>query len=291
MSFPDAMDAREKKALQNRSKNYFIKEGILWRRKKWDEVPVRVLWDKNQIAEVLRMLHEENGHKGVATTFAAVRSRYYWLNFYLDVKEYVESCVVCQMMNTKTYEEPLHSISMMTVHRYWFVDVQKLPKSEGGYIGIIEAREGLTGWVEASMIKSMKSEVWVKFIYENILCRYGVVGTIISDNGELNSKLGLEFADKYGVQLIFTTTYHPQGNAPVERGHLPLRRSIERSVFGNVSDWLNFDKDEEKTKWPLYFHAALWADRVSVRRQLGFSPYYLLSWKLLVGIFRSGRIL
>jgi hypothetical protein len=164
----------------------------------------------------------------------------------------------------------------MTLHRYWFVDVQKMPKSEGGYIGIIEAREGLTGWVEAAMIKSMKSEVWVKFIYENILCRYGVVGTIISDNGELNSKLGLEFAEKYGVQLIFTTTYHPQGNAPVERGHQPLRRSLERSVFGRVTDWLNFDKEAEKVKWPKYFHAALWADRVSVRRQLGYSPYYLL---------------
>ena len=33
---------------------------------------------------------------------------------------------------------------------------------------------------------------------------------------------------------------------------------------------------EYKGEWPKYFHAALWADRITVRRTTGFSPYYLM---------------
>jgi hypothetical protein len=127
------------------------------------------------------------------------------------------------------------------------------------------------------MVKSTKSSVWVDFVYQNIICRYGCVGQIVTDNGELNSELGLEMERKYRVQVSFTTTYHPQGNAPVERGHLPFRNSLEKSIFQKVADSIEAaDLYELKKEWVMYFYSMLWADRVTVKRSTGFAAYNLM---------------
>lgn len=52
-------------------------------------------------------------------------------------------------------------------HQRWYVDIQIMPKSHG-FIGIIEAREGLTGWLEARMIKNKDVRVWEKFCLKKL---------------------------------------------------------------------------------------------------------------------------
>jgi len=278
LCFPKSIESGKRKAFQKKCSRYFLKNGMLWKRpKNRTAMPKRVLWEKLEILKVLRALHEESGHRGVEGTFQKLRERYYWKNYYLDCKDYVESCKMCQLLSKTRYDEPLHPVIINTVNRVWYVDVQKMPKTEQGYVGIVEAREGMTGWVEARKIKDMKAETWIRFIYEDVVCRYGAIGQFVTDNGELNSELGLKFEAKYKIQLSFTTTYHPQSNAVVERGHAPLNASITKSCFGSVVDCFEgADLIELKSKWTLYFYAALWADRVTVKKSTGFSPYYLM---------------
>jgi hypothetical protein len=82
------------------------------------------------------------------------------------------------------------------------------------------------------MIKSKGADVWVDFLYENVVSRYGCVGQIVTDNGELNSEIGILFERKYRIQLSFTTTYQPQSNGIVERGHKNIREAMEKSILG-----------------------------------------------------------
>jgi hypothetical protein len=127
------------------------------------------------------------------------------------------------------------------------------------------------------MVKSTSAKVWVDFLYEYVVTRHGCVGQIVTDNGELNSELGLEFERKYRIQLSFTTTYHPQTNAIVERGHLPLREGIEKGCFDKLAKVWDYQSVLElKDLWPRYFLASLWADRITVRKTTGYSPYYLM---------------
>jgi hypothetical protein len=49
-------------------------------------------------------------------------------------------------MSKKRFEEPLNPVIIPAIHRKWYVDIQFLPKTNR-IIGIIEAREGLTGWL------------------------------------------------------------------------------------------------------------------------------------------------
>jgi hypothetical protein len=275
---PESILPEERKPFLRKCSRYFLKDGKLWKRqKKRTTMPTRVLWGHEEILLVLKGLHEECGHRSVEGTFQRLKERYYWRGFYNDCKVYVESCKLCQMMSRKKYEEPLHPVVITTINRIWYVDVQKMPKNDDGFIGIIEAREGFSGWLEARMIKKMASEVWVKFLYEEVVCRYGAVGQFVTDNGELNSRLGLEFEQKYKIQLSFTTTYHPQSNGVVERGHAPINASIAKSCFGSVVDCFEgADLEKLKSRWPEYFYAAVWADRVTVKKTTGFAPYKLM---------------
>jgi len=71
-------------------------------------------------------------------------------------------------------------------------------------------------------------------------------------------------ADKYKLLLIPISPYNPTANGMVERGHGVYIDSIWKVLQGNTS------------KWPDLLGSALWADRVTVKRTTGFSPYYLL---------------
>ncbi len=81
----------------------------------------------------------------------------------------------------------------------------------------------------------------------------------------LNSKVKSLSCFKICITVVvFSTAYHPKGNAPVEWGHQPLVSSIFKCT------------GDAKGTWPLYILPALFAMRVTVSWATGFSPYYLL---------------
>ncbi|KAI8893783.1 hypothetical protein BC833DRAFT_635636, partial [Globomyces pollinis-pini] len=105
---------------------------------------------------ILEKYHDEIGHRGILSTITFIRERYFWENLNQTVTEYVNPCMVCQRRSRVKQVEPLKPILGLVLHQKWFVDIQKLPKSKG-YIGIIEAREGLTGFLEARIIRRKHS--------------------------------------------------------------------------------------------------------------------------------------
>ena len=58
--------------------------------------------------------------------------------------------------------------------------------------------------------------------------------------------------------------YNSQGNGVVERSHFIIRESIKKACKGKIS------------QWPSKVHAAFHADRITVTKSTGCSPYYLL---------------
>lgn len=71
----------------------------MWKRpKKKGHLPLRVVGDDETRRKVLKECHdfEASGHKGVRATYERVHQFYWWPRVYLDVREYVESCEVCQ---------------------------------------------------------------------------------------------------------------------------------------------------------------------------------------------------
>ena len=65
-----------------------------------------------------------------------------------------------------------------------------IPNASNGHEYILVAIDYFTKWVEAASYKSITEAMVAWFLKHNIICRYGVPGELIIDNGtNLNGKM------------------------------------------------------------------------------------------------------
>ena len=76
------------------------------------------------------------------------------------------------------------------------VDIVVMPMGVGKKKSLVLAREDLTNQVEGRALRSKTTSTICQFILEDIVCRYGCVGKIVADRGELNSDEAKEFFDR-----------------------------------------------------------------------------------------------
>jgi hypothetical protein len=79
--------------------------------------------------------------------------------------------------------------------------VGPLKKAPGGFTRLLIAVEKFTKWIEAKPIVKPSSQEAVKFFLD-IIYRFGVPNTIITDNGaNFMGKKFLDFDDGYGIKI------------------------------------------------------------------------------------------
>ena len=61
-----------------------------------------------------------------------------------------------------------------------------------------------------------------RFLIEDVICRYGFVGKIMADRGELDAQEVEVLFDRLGVKLSLMRAYNTEANRKVERGHGPI---------------------------------------------------------------------
>ncbi|XP_059311724.1 uncharacterized protein LOC132063269 [Lycium ferocissimum] len=115
-----------------------------------------------------------------------------------------------------------------------------------------------------SSYKSVTKKVVVGFIRNNIICRFGIPESIITDNGaNLNSGLMREICETFKITHRNSTPYRPQMNGAVEAANKNIKR-ILRKMIDNYRQW--------HEKLPL----ALLGYRTTVRTSTGATPYLLV---------------
>ena len=70
--------------------------------------------------------------------------------------------------------------------------------------------------------------------------------------------------DSMGIKLIHSTSYYSQGNGLAESSNKSLIRIIKKLL------------EDNKKNWDSKFKYALWADRVTIKKSIGNSPFKLL---------------
>jgi len=134
----------------------------------------------------------------------------------------------------------------------------------GGFRYIVQARCSLTAWPEWHALRVETGRTLGNFIFEEILCRWGAVGEIITDNGTAYIAALEWLADKYGIRHICISAYNSQANSIVERQHHTIRDSIFKACDSKDSHWL------------MVAPFAFWADHATVRKSTGYSPFYMV---------------
>jgi transposase InsO family protein len=133
-----------------------------------------------------------------------------------------------------------------------------------GFKYIVAARDDLSGTCEAIPLRHATSKELAKFFWNYIYCRYGAPEKVITDNGPEVKGAFQTLLDRMGIPQIRISPYNHHANGVVERGHFILREAIIKSCKGDFK------------KWPDKVPEAVFADRVTVSRVTGFSPYFML---------------
>ena len=192
-----------------------------------------------------------------------LHQRFYWPNMWKDVRHHVRSCHECQVRSTKKVEIPLTISRPSTIFTKVYVDIMNMDAGMG-YKRIVAARDDLSRAAEGRALQNAKAKTLAKFFWEEILCRYGMIGQVVTDNGPEVLEAFTELMRRYGIPHIKISPYNSKANGVVERGHFTIRESIMKACR------------TKPTHWPEYVHYAFFADKVTISQSTGFSAYYLL---------------
>ena len=129
--------------------------------------------------------------------------------------EVVHACEGCQFFSYQTHlpAQMLQTIPLTWSFTVWGLDlVGPLKKAPGGFTHLLIAIDKFTKWIEAWPIAMIKSEQAMQF-FTNIVYRFGVPNSIITDNGmQFIGKPFLEFYDEFHIRVNWAAVAHPRTN-------------------------------------------------------------------------------
>ena len=255
-----AMESREADKFAKYASQFFLRDDRLWKVGR-DGHHRRVL-EAEKRPQALVEMHDYVGHRGIAATTSFLADRFWWPEMKADIAWYVRSCHQCQVRQTTKVRipptVPIPAPPMMRVH----VDCMEMP---GRYRYFFHARCAMTTYCEGRASTAQTAKAIGDWIYQDLLCRWGAVCEIISDNGT-PFVAALEYIAKtYHVYHIRISGYNSQANGIVERPHFHVRDALYKACEGDPSQWVS------------RVYSVLWADRITVRRRMGCSPYYAVT--------------
>ena len=94
------MSAPEFRRFKREALKYKVYKRKLWRLL-IKGMLIKLIVDKEEIkAQILREVYNQSGHKRRESTYHRLSQRYFWNSSYKDVKDYIKSCLKCQLRST-----------------------------------------------------------------------------------------------------------------------------------------------------------------------------------------------
>nr|XP_009387619.1 PREDICTED: uncharacterized protein LOC103974492 [Musa acuminata subsp. malaccensis] len=196
-----------------------------------------------------------------------LRQGYYWPTMCRDAKAYVQRCSSCQQhaRAPRQLAVPLSPIDCAWPFAQWGLDLLgPFPPAYGQRKYIIVGVDYFTKWVEAEPLATITEHQMEKFVWKNLVTRFGLPKAIITDNGpQFAGRRFREFCADHGIQLRFSSVAHPQTNGLAEVTNRSILDGLKRRVSAAQSTWT----DE--------LPSVLWSLRTTPNTATGESPYSL----------------
>ena len=129
---------------------------------------------------------------------------------------------------------------------------------------LLVATDYFSKWIEVDAFASIKDRDVTRFIWKNIVCRFGIPRSIVSHNGpQFDSRVYRDFGQELKIKNLYSSPRYPQSNGQAEASNKTLLIALKK--------WL----DSAKGKWVEELPGVLWAYRTTARKPTGVSPFAL----------------
>ena len=121
-----------------------------------------------------------------------------------------------------------------------------------------------TKWAEAEALANIRDTDVKKFVWKNIVTRFGVPNSLVTDNGlQFDNKAFRTFCSELNIRNKYSTPAYPQSNGQAEAVNKTDLNGLKRRLDG------------AKGRWAEELPNVLWAYRTTPRRSTGETPFSL----------------
>lgn len=204
---------------------------------------------------------------GRSIAYRAISQGYWWPYMQKDAQLYAKKCPKCQK-----FAHSLHQpVQDLTPHSnawpfaQWGLDiVGPLHRTPGNKRWLVVATDYFTKWIEAEPLSSITELENKNFVWENIVTRFGVPRTLISDNGtQFDSNFFRDFCQKLGIRNHYSTPAYPQSNGQAEISNKVILKGLKKRL------------DRAKGRWIEELPSVLWAYRTTPKRSTSTTSFSL----------------
>ena len=256
---PPLLSDSEFKTFMRYCTEFVVLDGRLWRKDAKGHHKLVVAQERRLF--LMSSAHNDVGHHGFYATNALLSERYWWPGMAQDIAWFILTCHLCQLRKTQQVSIPPIVATPAPLFAKVYMDTMHLTPS-GGYKYIVQARCSLTHWPEWEMLRKETAKTIATFILRNIVYRWGTLLEIVTDNGAPFVKALGYLSKHYHITHIRISGYNSRANGLVERSHFDVRQALYKACDG------------EENKWSSTAYSVFWAERVTVRRRMGCSPYF-----------------
>ncbi|XP_012850074.1 PREDICTED: uncharacterized protein LOC105969843 [Erythranthe guttata] len=260
---------KEQSKLEMKARNFCLDKGTLYKRG-FTRPHLRCL-SETEGANAIREVHGGccADHAGGRTlTMRLLRAGYFWPTMRKDAARFVKNCDKCQRYGPRIHTpgEEMTIVDAPCPFAQWGIDiVGPLPLATGQRKFLVIAVDYFSKWVEAEAVARITDTEIMKFIWQNICCRYGLPRDLVSDNGtQFNSARITKWCKGLGIRQRYAAVAHPQANGQVEVVNRVIIESIKKRL------------DRAKGNWVDELHSVLWAYRTSPKEATGETPFSLV---------------
>src|SRR6201996_6517394 len=230
-------------------------------------VPEKFQW------QIIKESHDDpmkGAHEGFGKLYNRIASTYYWKHMSRPIKQYVNSCDICQKAKPRRMG-PIGVLQPIPVPNIPFEVISMdfiphLPMTKNGFDNILVIVDKLTKFGIFIPTQTHLNEIeTAQLVFNHIIIKYGIPKQIISDRDSRwsNSFWG-ELCKLMNIKRALTTSYHPQADGQTE----VLNQTLEIALRCYVNPLRN--------NWDEYVGPFALSYNTSKHTATGFSPAFLL---------------
>ncbi|XP_070045588.1 uncharacterized protein [Nicotiana tomentosiformis] len=155
--------------------------------------------------------------------------------------------------------------SSMVVHEVRKGHRWPLPWAPGKAQFMLFMTNYVSKWVKAHAYGKVREKEVIDFIWDHIICRFGMPPEIVCYNGKqfIGSKV-TKFLEDHKIKRILSTSYHPSGNGQAESTNKTILQNLKKRLI------------DANGRWKEVLAKVLWAYRTTSKSITGATPFSLV---------------